>query len=123
MTVVFTIKLVSRTIPPTVGAEIDSCIVLLLHSPIFIPDARITASPMVITPIPPIWISVMMTPCPKSDQYAAVSFTISPVTQVADVAVNSASENEVIPRPFDEMGSISSSVPSIMSTKKLRIII
>ena len=123
ISVVFRMKLVSRTIPPTYGADTDSCIVLLCHKPIFMPDALITASPMVITPIPPICISVMITPCPKYDQYVAVSCTMRPVTQVADVAVNSASENGVIPCPFEDIGNISSRVPSIISAKKLKMII
>ena len=46
-----------------------------------------------------------------------------PVTQVADVAVNSASENGVIPCPFEDIGNISSRVPSIISAKKLKMII
>ena len=123
ITVVFMMKLVYRTMPPTCGAETDSCMVLLCHSPIFMPDARITASPIVITPIPPIWISVIITPWPNSDQYVAVSFTISPVTQVADVAVNSASAKGVIVCLLEDMGSISRNVPSIISAKKLKIII
>ena len=121
-TVVFRIKPVRRTIPPTCGAAMESCMVLLCQRPIFMPDARITAIPIVITPIPPIWISVMITHCPKNDQYVAVSCTISPVTQVAEVAVNSASGNGVNTCCAEEIGSISSRVPAIISPKKLMII-
>ena len=63
-----------------------------------------------------------MTSCPKPDQQLAVSRTTSPVTQVAEVAVNSASEKEAPPRAFVEKGSISSAVPSRISSRKPRMI-
>jgi len=60
-----------------------------------------------------------MTACPNRDQYVAVSFTTSPVTQVAETAVNIASGNEVTHRCLDEIGSIRSSVPTRIRQKKL----
>ena len=116
---VLRIKPVSFTIPPTCGAEMDSCIVLRCHRPIFRPDALMIVSPTVITPIPPICISIRMTACPNRDQYVAVSFTTSPVTQVAETAVNIASGNEVTHRCLDEIGSIRSNEPTRIRQKKL----
>lgn len=75
---------------------------------------------MVTTPIPPIWISSRITTCPKQLQYVAVSWTISPVTQVADVAVNNASRNAALPGSLDAKGSIKSSVPTNITAKKAK---
>ena len=61
-------NLVSLTIPPTLGAEIASCIVLRCIREIFLPDKMTTAAATVTTPRPPIWISTRMTVCPKNDQ-------------------------------------------------------
>ena len=64
----------------------------------------------VIKPNPPAWIPAAITTSPKVDQYDGVSTTTRPVTHTADVAVNSASRNDVsTPRSCDT-GSISSSV-------------
>jgi hypothetical protein len=109
--------------PPTCGAEIDSCIRLLCIRPIFFPETMATAMVMVTTPIPPIWISSRITTCPKQLQYVAVSWTISPVTQVADVAVNNASRNGALPGSLDAKGSIKSSVPTNITAKKPNIMI
>ena len=64
-----------------------------------------------------------MTACPKVDQYSAVSRTTSPVTQVAEVAVNRASRNGAPPGPLVEKGSISSTVPTVISERKPKIMI
>ena len=52
--VIFKINPVSRTIPPTFGAEIASCMVLRCFKDIFFPETNATATATVTTPIPPI---------------------------------------------------------------------
>ena len=78
---------------------------------------------MVIKPRPPIWMSTSITAWPKNVQYVPVSTTTSPVTQLALVAVKSAGTKPVTVPDFDEMGSISNSVPSSIIRKKPRAIV
>ena len=66
---------------------------------------------IVTKPRPPICISSAITACPNTVQLVKVSATMSPVTQVAEVAVNRQSKNDVLPL-FEENGSHSSSVPA-----------
>ena len=54
----------------------------------------------VINPSPPTWISARITSCPKTDQCVKVSYTTSPVTQVAEVEVKTASRKRVGVRPL-----------------------
>ena len=119
----FSIKPVSRTMPPTFGAEIESCIRLRTLSPIFLPENAAIATATVTTPIPPICIISKIIACPNTDQYVAVSCTTRPVTQTAEVAVNAASENDVNLPDADEIGSISKSVPSKITDAKANITI
>ena len=84
------IKRSRRMIPPIWGAPMDSCRRKRLASPIRFPAIWDKDTATVTTPIPPIWIRVRITSCPKSVQPVAVSRTISPVTQVAEVAVKNA---------------------------------
>ena len=64
-----------------------------------------------------------MTAWPKPDQYSAVSCTTSPVTQVAEVAVNSASKKEAPCPSRVEIGSVRSSAPAkINSAKPIKMI-
>ncbi len=72
----------------------------------------------IMIPNPPIWISSMMTTWPNPVQCVAVSTTVSPVTQTADVAVNSASKKFVTDPERDEIGSMSNPVPSSVATAK-----
>ena len=60
----------------------------------------------------------MITACPKGVNCVQVSRTTRPVTQVALVAVNMASTTPSRPLRL-EMGSVSSSVPSAISSTKL----
>ena len=60
---------VRRTMPPTWGAEMDSCITHRSFRPIRRPASMEMATATVTTPMPPIWISTMMTAWPKPDQY------------------------------------------------------
>ena len=114
---------VRRTTPPTLGAEIAFFMVSRLKMPIFLPDSAASETAMVTTPIPPIWMRQRITTCPNMVQPVAVSTTTSPVTQTADVEVNSASINGVQPPAFDAKGSASRSVPSKMTAKKPRMMI
>ena len=52
--------------PPTWGAAIAVCIVLLCMSPIFFPETREIITAMVTIPIPPICIRVRITAWPKT---------------------------------------------------------
>ena len=62
------INCVSRTTPPTFGAEIASCMVLRCIREIFRPDSNANDAATVTTPSPPICISARMTAWPKPDQ-------------------------------------------------------
>ena len=47
--------------PPSRGAEMDSCISPRCISPIFLPENMVTLTATVTTPMPPIWISSRIT--------------------------------------------------------------
>ena len=102
---------VIRTIPPTCGAEMDSCITQRCFRPIFRPENIKMATAMVTTPMPPTWISRRITPCPKGDQNSAVSWITRPVTQVAEVAVNSASRKGTRSPDWVATGRLSRQAP------------
>ena len=70
---------------PTTLCMIDSLLKL-----IFCPIIIAKALDMVIMPNPPICISVRIIICPNNVKCNPVSYTISPVTQVAEVEVNTA---------------------------------
>ena len=80
---------------------------------------RMTARPIteanVMMPKPPTWIRARMMTWPNGVQYVAVSTTVSPVTQTADVAVKAAIRNGVPPGPGVEIGIMSSTVPTRMA--------
>ena len=63
-------------------------------------------------------MSIRMTTCPNSENWLHVSRTTRPVTQVALVAVNRASMTPSRPVLL-EMGRVSSSVPTAMTSRKL----
>ena len=50
-----------RTMPPTLGAEMDSCITHRSFRPIRLPEKIKTATATVTTPMPPTWISSKIT--------------------------------------------------------------
>lgn len=52
---------------------------------------RLSSEATVISPRPPSLIAIMITVRPKVDQWVPVSTVYSPVTQIAETAVNSAS--------------------------------
>ena len=66
--VAFKINPVRRTIPPTFGAAIASCIVHLCIREIFRPERRAKDAATVTTPRPPIWIRSRIIAWPKIDQ-------------------------------------------------------
>lgn len=68
-------------------------------------------------PKPPSWTSSMIMVWPNPDQYVAVSTTVIPVTQTADVDVNSAVMNGACPCPARDAGSQSSRVPTAMAPR------
>ena len=76
-----------------------------------------------ITPSPPTCISIKITVCPKYDQYVAVSYTTSPVTHTADVAVNKAFPKEVTSPVCDEIGNINNIVPNKITPTNPNVII
>ena len=53
-----------------------------------------------------------MIACPNSDQYVAVSFTTSPVTQTAETAVKEASLKCVTWPVLEEIGNINNRDPT-----------
>jgi len=57
--------------------------------------------------------------CPRPLQYTGVSTTASPVTQVADVAVNRAVMGGAPPPPREAAGIMSSSVPMVIVAAKV----
>ena len=64
-----------------------------------------------------------MTSCPKKLKCREVSTTISPVTQVAEVAVNRASKKGVNSPLREERGRQRSSPPTVMTSRKLATMI
>ena len=64
-------------------------------------------------------MSPSTTAWPKGDQCEVVSTTERPVTQVAEVAVNRASNGWVKPPEAEARGRASRAVPRAMSSKKL----
>jgi hypothetical protein len=72
----------------------------------------------VMIPSPPSWKSPMMIICPAGVKKDAVSWTISPVTQTAEVEVKRASMTEMCP-VFVLKGSRRSTVPSAIAEIKL----
>ena len=69
-------------------------------------------------PNPPIWIRSMITTWPKVLQYVAVSTTMRPVTQTAEVDVNAAVRKDAPPSSVVATGSIRSAEPTRIATAK-----
>ena len=106
-------------IPPISCAETDSCMRLFCRMLIFLPEKRITATETVITPMPPIWISTMITNCPKLVNVLGTSIVVRPVTQTALVVVNSESIHERCTPGWMQRGISSTPEPTRMITMKL----
>ena len=62
-----------RTIPPTWGAAMDSCISIRWLKPTFLLVKVMMTMAIDIKPRPPISMSVKITSCPKIDQWVNVS--------------------------------------------------
>ena len=117
------INLICFTIPPTCGTDKEFCIVCRCIRLIFLPAIIVTNDATVITPNPPICIKIRIIPCPKYDQYEAVSYTTRPVTQTADVDVNNAFPNGVTIPAFDETGHINNNAPMTITPANPSIMI
>ena len=111
-------NLVSRTIPPSSGADIALCMVLRVKSDSFLPESIVTDTAAVTTPRPPICMSASITACPKPDQLVAVSLTTSPVTHDAETAVKIESPNGAHRPSREDMGSIKRTVPMSITPAK-----
>ena len=73
---------------------------------------------MVMTPNPPICMSSNITTCPKTLQVVTVGTVTSPVTQVAVVAVKSASKKGT-DLPFAELkGRLNKTLPAKITVRK-----
>ena len=72
----------------------------------------------VTTPKPPMKIPSAMTEWPKGDQYVAVSTTVKPVTQTAEIAVKRISMKGARSVEAVAMGSARSEVIKAMSMTK-----
>ena len=82
-------------------------------------DAKAKKDPNAMKFNPPNWMSTRSTQCPLWVKYVMVSTLISPVTQVALVAVNKASAQGMPPSTVVIWGMLSSHVPAAISTRKL----
>ena len=112
MMVSFSSPAMSRPLPPEL-----SLASFISRMPSFRRTSREKPIASVESPKPPSWMQAKITPWPKGVHSVKVSPTTRPVTQVAEVMVNRASMG-VAPPTLEEMGSISSSVPTkIISTK------
>ena len=69
-------------------------------------------------PKPPTWMRSKITACPNPDQYVPVSTVARPVTQTAEVAVNSASSNGALSPVALDQGNISRPVPTAIAPAK-----
>ena len=69
-------------------------------------------------PSPPMNISAARTACPNPLQYSPLGTTTNPVTQTADVAVNSALTKDAPPASTLANGVINKAVPRMMRVAK-----
>ena len=98
-------------------------ITIRCFKPMRLRRAKTTSVAADIKPRPPISMSPRITACPKPLHWVQVSYSTSPVTQVAEVAVNSAGRNpQDIPLRL-AAGSVSSSVPTRIITAKVTAMI
>ena len=71
------------------------------------------------TPIPPTCRATKTMACPAPDQWVAMSTVVSPVTQIAEVAVKSASARGVASPLAEAKGIISK--PVVTPTRKMKM--
>lgn len=100
-----------------------SCNNNLSFIPIFLCNKIISPDIIVTTPSPPIWISKRITTCPKTLHDETVGITTNPVTQVAVVAVNKASQKEAALPCAELIGNDRKNVPVKIVSRKPIIII
>ena len=77
--------------PLSLMVPADCMRILRSYRPIFLPRTIRVVVMTVMNPSPPIWMRMRITTCPKPVHLRNVSAVTNPVTQVEDVAVNSAS--------------------------------
>jgi len=94
----------------------ESSIITLFDTESFLLKLKMNIAANVIIPIPPNWISRRIIICPVIVKVDAVSTDVSPVTQTADVAVNSALIHEI--PEYVETGILRKRVPVRISTIK-----
>ncbi len=85
------------------------------------PKISAKAVEIVMIPNAPIWMRIKITICPKSVKWLPMSTTLSPVTQVALVAVNRESMKEVFWPETEAVGIIKSTAPNTITSAKLSI--
>ena len=113
-----TTKLPVRTVfcrdtMPSISLTLRACaITSRCFRPIRRRKAKITRVATDMKPRPPIWIRHKITICPKSVHWVQVSKRDSPVTQVAEVAVNKAGRKPQDTPPREAAGRHSSPAPS-----------
>ena len=93
------------------AATFTLCMLLRARRSICCPESLVMAKATVSTPMPPSWMRIKMTICPKSVQCEAVSCTTRPVTQVADVEVKRQSKKSAQPSWWLAKGSHSRTAP------------
>ncbi len=98
------------------GKKDSMAIVLSLNERLF-PIKTATREEKVIKPRPPIWMQIRINICPKKLKVLPISVTVSPVTHVAEVAVNKVSIK--LKGLFFEMGRDKIMVPKIITKRKL----
>jgi hypothetical protein len=76
----------------------------------------------VMIPSPPTWKRMRITILPNGEKYVAVSFTISPVTHVALVAVNRVSTGCIATPAAVARGELRRIKPMVIVARKLNII-
>lgn len=101
------------------GKSVSWTAILSLRLGLF-PIITINMVEIVMIPRPPAWISMRTTDCPNFERSLPMSRTVRPVTHTADVAVKSASINDM-DLPEDETGRMSKKAPIRLATIKLRI--
>ena len=96
--------------------------IIRCFKPTFRRNRKITNVAADIKPRPPISMSISSTAWPKPLHWLQVSNGVSPVTQVAEVAVNRAFKNAQELPSREAMGSISRPVPTQIMAKKITAI-
>ena len=112
--VILAMARISRRRSPMSTAPISAWASMRWRRPTRLDATIARTDPIVMMPKPPIWISIMMTNSPNSEN-REMSVEPRPVTVAADVDVKSASSNPMWPGPSAEIGNHSNAVPNRMN--------